>query len=131
MNRRDFFLRTAAGTAAFQNFPHHLFAGTTPKAATDRVKLGPMQVEVSRLAQGSGTNGVGGSSNQTRKLGLKGLAELFDAAYDNGVTFWDCADQYGTHPHIKEALKSKPREKVTVLTKTHAGTEKEMKADLD
>ncbi len=133
MNRREFFLRSAAtaGAAAFQSFPYELFAGTVKKYATDRVKLGPMQVEVSRLAQGSGTNGVGGSSNQTRKLGLKGLAELFDAAYDNGVTFWDSADQYGTHPHVKEALKSKPREKITLLSKTHASTEKEMKADLD
>jgi predicted aldo/keto reductase-like oxidoreductase len=90
-----------------------------------------MKVEVSRLAQGSGTNGVGGSSNQTRKLGLKGLADLYQAAYDNGVTLWDSADQYGTHPHLKEALKRVPREKIAVLTKTHASTEAEMKADLD
>ena len=90
-----------------------------------------MKVEVSRLAQGSGTNGVGGSSNQTRKLGLKGLADLMQAAYDQGITFWDCADQYGTHPHVKEALKRVPREKVAILTKTHASTEKEARADLD
>jgi len=90
-----------------------------------------MKVEVSRLAQGSGTNGVGGSSNQTRKLGLKGLADLYHAAYDQGVTFWDSADQYGTHPHLKDALKRVPREKVQVLTKTHASTEKEMRADFD
>ncbi len=133
MNRRDFFRRGAAsaGAAAFANFPYHLLAGTTTKQASDRVKLGPMQVEVSRLAQGSGTDGVGGSSNQTRKLGMRGLAELFDAAYDNGVTLWDSADQYGTHPHVKEALKRVPREKVAILSKTHASTEKEMRADLD
>jgi aryl-alcohol dehydrogenase-like predicted oxidoreductase len=133
MNRRDFFLRSAttAGVAAFQFFPHDLFAGETKKLATDRVRLGPMKVEVSRLAQGSGTNGVGGSSNQTRKLGMKGLADLFDAAYDQGITFWDCADQYGTHPHVREALKHVPREKVTILTKTRSSTEKEMRADID
>jgi predicted aldo/keto reductase-like oxidoreductase len=90
-----------------------------------------MKVEVSRLAQGSGTNGVGGSSNQTRKLGLKGLGELFHAAYDQGVTLWDSADQYGTHPHVKEGLKYVPREKVAILTKTHASTAAEMRADLD
>jgi len=90
-----------------------------------------MQVEVSRLAMGTGTSGVGGSSNQTRKLGLRGLADLLRAAYDQGVTFWDAADQYGTHPHLKEALKGVPREKVVILTKTHASTEKEMRADLD
>jgi len=132
MHRRDFFRRgAAAGAAAFAHFPYPLLAGTTPKQASDRIKLGPMQVEVSRLAQGSGTDGVGGSSNQTRKLGMRGLAELFDAAYDHGVTLWDSADQYGTHPHVKEALKRVPREKVAILTKTHASTEKEMRADLD
>ncbi len=133
INRRDFLVRSAAtaGAAAFSSFPCHLFAGTTRKLASDRVKLGPMKVEVSRLAQGSGTDGVGGSSNQTRKLGLRGLADLFDAAYDNGITFWDSADQYGTHPHIKEALKRVPREKVAILTKTHSSTEKEMREDLD
>jgi predicted aldo/keto reductase-like oxidoreductase len=80
---------------------------------------------------GTGTDGVGGSSNQTRKLGMAGLANLFDAAYDQGVTFWDSADQYGTHPHVKEALKRVKRERVTILSKTHASTEKEMRADLD
>ena len=134
MNRRDFFVRGAVATGAaiaLDRFPHHLFASATKKSASDRVQLGPMKVELSRLAMGTGTNGVGGSSNQTRQLGLSGLADLFKAAYDRGITFWDSADQYGTHPHIKEALRSVPRDKVTILSKTHASTEKEMKADLD
>ena len=131
MNRRDFLLRTGGATLALDRFPHHLFAGETKKSASDRVRLGPMHVELSRLAVGTGTNGVGGSSNQTRKLGVGGLADLFKAAYDQGITFWDSADQYGTHPHLKEALKSVARDKVTILTKTHASTEKEMRADLD
>lgn len=132
MNRRDFFIRTAgvAGVSALNHFPYTLFAGTK-KSANDRVKLGPMNVELSRLAMGTGTNGSGGSSNQTKKLGLSGVSDLFRAGFDDGVTFWDAADQYGTHPHLKEALKKTAREKVTILTKTHASTEKEMKADLD
>lgn len=131
MNRRDFFVRSAGAAIALDRFPHHLFASGTRKSANDRVQLGPMKVELSRLAMGTGTNGVGGSSNQTRQLGLGGLADLFKAAYDQGITFWDSADQYGTHPHLKEALKSVPRDRVTILSKTHASTEKEMKADLD
>ncbi len=130
MNRRHF-LRAGAAAVSLSQFPYRLFASETKKSATDRIKLGPMGVEVSRLAQGSGTNGAGGSSNQTRKLGTQGLADLFRAAYDNGVTFWDSADQYGTHPHVKLALKSVPREKVAILTKTHASTANEMRADLD
>jgi len=80
---------------------------------------------------GTGTNGVGGSSNQTRRLGLEGLANLLRAGYEQGVTFWDSADQYGTHRYLREALKGVPREKVTILTKTHASTAQEMRADLD
>ena len=121
----------AAGVVSLEAFPFHLFASETKKYATDRIKLGPRGVEVSRLAMGTGTNGVGGSSNQTRQLGVQGLAELFRAAYDQGVTFWDSADQYGTHPHVRAALKTVPRDKVAILTKSHAHTYKDMQADID
>jgi len=130
MKRREF-LR-AAGLMAGAAVAHRWPAGAAPvKHASDRVRLGPAGVEVSRVAMGTGTNGVGGSSNQTRKLGLQGLADLLRAAYDRGVTFWDSADQYGTHPHLKRALQGLPRERITILTKTHASTAAEMRADLD
>lgn len=125
--------RTAVKAAiSLSAFPYHLYAASTKKYATDRIKLGPKKVELSRMAMGSGTNGVGGSSNQTRKLGLEGFAELIKAGYDQGITFWDSADQYGTHPHFRQALKlGVPRDKVTILSKTWASTEKEMRADID
>lgn len=133
MKRREFIQRsTAAGSAvALHAFPYHLFANTTKKHASDRIKLGPMKVEMSRLAMGTGTNGGGGSSNQTKMMGVAGMADLFRAGYDQGVTFWDSADQYGSHPHLRASLKRVPREKVTILSKTHASTEAEMKKDLD
>ncbi len=133
MNRRNFLRHASlsAGTIGLHAVPGRLFASTPKKYATDRIKLGPAGVEVSRLAMGSGTNGGGGSSNQTRKLGTQGFADLLRAAFDQGVTFWDSADQYGTHPHLKLAMKGLPREKLAILSKTHASTEKEMRADLD
>jgi predicted aldo/keto reductase-like oxidoreductase len=131
MDRRSFLKKSIGSGVALNAFPYHLFAGDEKKYANDRVLLGPRKISVSRLAQGSGTNGSGGSSNQTRTLGLHGLADLYRACYDNGITLWDSADQYGSHPHVCEALKSVPREKVAVLTKTRASTEKEMRADLD
>lgn len=132
MNRRHFLQHAAAGAAALNAFPYHLFASDQKKYATDRVLLGPRKIPVTRLAMGSGTDGVGGSSNQTRKLGDQGCADLFRAGFDHGVTFWDSADQYGTHKNVRMALKDGvPRDKVTILSKTHASTEAEMKADLD
>lgn len=132
MNRRSFIRSTAAATSAvaLNHFPYHLYAGTK-KTAQDRIQLGPMKLEMSRLALGTGTNGGGGSSNQTKQMGVKGMADLFKAAYDQNLNFWDSADQYGSHPHLRAALKSVPRDKVVILSKTHASTEAEMKADLD
>jgi 1-deoxyxylulose-5-phosphate synthase len=101
------------------------------KNISDRIMLGKTGIEVSRMAMGTGTNGVGHNSNQTRQLGIKGLPDLLKAGFDMGVTFWDSADQYGSHPHLKEGLKRVPRDKVAILSKTHASTEDEMKADLD
>jgi len=132
MNRRQFLQTATVGAAAFHAFPYRAFASTTKKMASDRIKLGPRQIEVSRLAMGTGTNGVGGASNQTRELGMQGLADLLKAAYDQGITFWDSADQYGSHPNLRQALKSGvPREKVTIMTKTESMTAKDMRADLD
>lgn len=129
MNRRDF-VRTGAAFS-FSAFPYASYAADQKKYATDVIELGPRKIKVSRLAMGSGTNGGGGSSNQTKRLGLKGLGDLFRAAHDNGVFYWETADQYGTHPHVKEGLKSVKRETVVIESKTHASTVAEMKADID
>ena len=127
MNRREL-LKDAAATYSLSAFPHHLFAGMQ-KNANDWIKLGPMGVELSRLAMGAGTNGVGGSSNQTRKMGLHGVADLFRAGYDNGLTFLDASDQNGTHPHLREALKTIKREKVTILSKGAIDVNSEARED--
>jgi hypothetical protein len=36
---------------------------------------------------------------------------------------------HNAHPHLKEGLKSIPRGKVTIMTKTHASIEAEMRPD--
>jgi 1-deoxyxylulose-5-phosphate synthase len=132
MKRRDFVKAGVATAGLFAGpFPYHLFAANTVKNAHDLIKLGNTGIEVSRLAMGTGTHGVNRRSNQTQKLGIKGVADLLYSAYDQGINFWDSADQYGTHPHLNAALNHIQREKVVILTKTHATTEKEMIADLD
>jgi aryl-alcohol dehydrogenase-like predicted oxidoreductase len=135
MKRREFVAggACAAGAALLgvHSFPHHLYSAERSKRAQALVSLGRTGLRVSRLAQGTGTSGVGGSSNQTRKLGERGLADLLRAGVDNGLNFWDLADQYGSHPHARLALSSLKRDQVVILTKTHARTEAEMRADLD
>ena len=92
------------------------------KTAADQVVLGATGIRVSRLAMGSGTHGSGGTSDQTR-LGVDGFSRLLVQSYhEQGLTFWETADQYGAHPHLKEAIRQVGRDKVVILTKTHAQT---------
>ncbi len=130
MKRREFIQSAILGGTAFLTIdPLTLMA--SPTKANDLVSLGNTGIKASRLAIGTGSSGWGGSSNQTRDLGIKGLGDLLEAGYDAGIRFWDSADQYGTHPHLKEGLKRVSRENVVILTKTHASTADEMKKDLD
>ena len=137
MKRREFLHRTAcaAGAAWLDSsaFPRRAFAlpALSRKfSAADTVTLGKTGIQTSRLAMGTGTVGVGHHSHQTA-LGLKGLSDLLLNGYDQGLRFFDSADSYGSHPHVAEALKHVPRDKVTVLTKTWARDAASARADLD
>lgn len=133
MKRREFFKYAAAsvGVLSLSPLEEILSQEKKRKFASDIVTLGRTGIKVSRLAMGTGTAGFNYRSNQTDELGVKGLANLLNDAFEQGINFWDSADQYGTHPHMKEALKTVPREKVVILTKTKATTADEMKNDLD
>jgi len=142
MNRRRFLLGSASAaaggwvgleTVGSRTF-YPVVAAPAPLAqkvaASDMVILGKTGIRTSRLAMGTGTVGSGHHSNQTA-LGLKGLSDLLLNGYDRGLRFFDSADAYGSHPHVAEALKHVPRDKVTILTKTWARDPKTARADLD
>jgi aryl-alcohol dehydrogenase-like predicted oxidoreductase len=121
MNRRGF-IQTAYGTAGAALIsalggPEWL-RGATARKASDIVYLGPQKIKVTRLAVGLGTN----AGNVQREMGLQGVADYLKFAFDQGQFFWDTADAYKTHFHVKQALKSIPREKVTISTKTDVRT---------
>lgn len=137
MKRRDFIHRTACAAGAAWFHPR-AFARTKlaflalPRkfSASDTVTLGKTSIQTSRLAMGTGTVGSSHHSHQTA-LGIKGLSDLLLNGYDHGLRFFDSADSYGSHPHVAEALKHVPRDKVTVLTKTWARDPATARADLD
>jgi len=131
MKRRAFLRSSLATSALLSAFPYELLAGDKKLYPYDQVMLGNTGIRASRMAMGTGTRGFGGSSNQTRQLGIKGVSDLLRAAYDDGINFWETADQYGSHPHLKEAFKHVERDKVVVLTKTNSSTYKGVKSDLE
>ena len=137
MKRREFLHRAAyvAGAACLhpKTLANQTFAFPALEGkfnASDTVRLGRTGIQTSRLAMGTGTVGSGHHSHQTA-LGIQGLADLLRNGYDHGLRFFDTADSYGSHPHVAEALKHLPRDKVTVLTKTWARDAAAARADLE
>jgi len=136
MRRREFLIRSASAAGATwlssKSILNALAEQTLGQkfSASDTVTLGSTGIKTSRLAMGTGTIGSGHHSHQTA-LGIKGLSDLLLNGYDHGLRFFDAADSYGSHPHVAEALKHVPRDKVTVLSKTWARDPATARADLD
>jgi 1-deoxyxylulose-5-phosphate synthase len=136
MRRREFLIRSASGLGAAWLSSKSILNAIAEQSlgrkfsASDTVTLGSTGIRTSRLAMGTGTVGSGHHSHQTA-LGIKGLSDLLLNGYDHGLRFFDSADSYGSHPHVAEALKHVPRDKVTVLTKTWARDPATARADLD
>ena len=146
MKRREFLQKTVCGfgaacgaawiggrSLASNAWAHNVLALPPLEkkfAASDTVALGSTGIRASRLAMGTGTVGYAHHSHQS-SLGVQGLSKLLLNGYDNGLRFFDCADSYGSHPGVAEALKHVPRDKVTVLTKTWSRDPKYARADID
>ena len=70
-------------------------------------------LEISRLCFGAGRIK---DTCDTIEAGSK----LMLKALDEGVTFWDTAEGYGTQPHLGDAIRQINRDEVVVQTKTGA-----------
>jgi aryl-alcohol dehydrogenase-like predicted oxidoreductase len=115
MKRREFLGTAVAGTAGT-----FVLSGVAPAAPADldptaTVPLGTT-LKVSRIGFGTGMRGWEQQSNQTR-LGEAKLRDLFRYVYDQGIRLFDMADLYGTHGHCARALKDKPRDSYTLVSK--------------
>lgn len=118
LSRRQFIAATLAGAGTLAAHAHVASgqAAASPSPATQVVTLGRTGIKASRLAQGTGWNGSGRSSAHTR-LGEKAFNELIRHGLDKGIGFMDCADLYGSHPYLRNALNGVSREKYVVLSK--------------
>jgi len=140
MKRRDFLFNAARGLGsawlaskmklAGDAFATELAPLNQKFNAHDTVTLGKTGIQTSRLAMGTGSHGWYGHSDQTA-LGMSEFTALMMNGYENGLTFFDTADSYGSHSYIAPALKQIPRDKVVVMTKTESRDAKGVRADLD
>jgi aryl-alcohol dehydrogenase-like predicted oxidoreductase len=113
-SRRNFLGSMAGGSACVYSILHAQAASSA--AVAPQVSLGSTGITLSRIGQGTGMSGGSRQSNHTR-MGFAKLVNLFQHSYDRGITFFDLADLYGTHIYFREALRSIPRDRVSILTK--------------
>jgi len=97
---------------------------------TDKVSLGKSGLKVSVVGIGTGSSGWAHQSNQTR-LGQEAFTRLIRHALDSGISFFDLADQYGSNPYFSKAMKSVPRDRYVIQTKTNSRDPNDVRKDID
>jgi aryl-alcohol dehydrogenase-like predicted oxidoreductase len=118
MHRRNFVRALSLGTAHLL-FSNTLYAGQSRYASSNplqKVKLGKSGLETTLLGIGTGVHAGNRTSFLTRQDKSKSLDLLYHA-YDKGIRFFDCADSYGTHGLVAEAMKKMNRDEITLSSK--------------
>jgi predicted aldo/keto reductase-like oxidoreductase len=124
LTRRDFVTTIAAGAGTIMLGRAAFAISTTgPAVPVDPFKIVPLGksgLKTTLIGMGTGFSGYNRSSNITRAG--KGVAEtVIRYAYEKGIRYFDCADSYGTHVPLREALKTYARETYTIGTKIWVG----------
>lgn len=88
-------------------------AALTKRTATDQVTLGNTGLKLSRVGMGTGSS----NGHVQTALGKEGFNSLVKYAYDNGITYFDCAETYATFEWLGDAIKDLPREKLFIQSK--------------
>ena len=135
MNRRMFLGALSMGTAhlLFENPLLGMASRYTSADPLQEVTLGKSGLNTTLIGFGTGVWAGGRSSFLTRQDRDKSIGTL-KHAYDRGVRMFDCADTYGTHGIMKEALQSMDRGKLMISSKIwtrRGGIPEEERPDAD
>ena len=118
LNRRRFLAALSLGTAHLMF--HNPLYGVIPRFQSSdplqRIVLGQSGIETTLLGFGTGIWAGNRSSFMTRQETEKSIAMLVHA-YNRGFRYFDCADTYGTHEMVAEAMKKMDREQLTITSK--------------
>jgi aryl-alcohol dehydrogenase-like predicted oxidoreductase len=118
LSRRQFLSALSLGTAHLM-FHNPLYGATGRFTSMDplqRVVLGKTGIKPTLLGVGTGIHGGNRSSFLVRQERAKSIATL-RYAYERGIRMFDCADTYGTHGIVAEALKGMDREEIVLTSK--------------
>lgn len=120
--RRAFLKSTLLGTAAVigPNLPAQAESAPAVKNpfSSDPLAVRKLTdtVSATRVGLGTGMRGYNRQSDLTR-LGHDKAIDLVRYCYDSGLRLFDLADVYGTHQVVGEALRDKPRDSYTIISK--------------
>lgn len=118
LSRRKFLGALSLGTAHLL-FSNPLYAKATLYSSSDplqSIRLGNSGLNSTLLGVGTGVKAGNRTSFLTKQEASKSIAML-QHAYNRGIRFFDCADSYGTHGFMAEALKSMEREEIILSSK--------------
>jgi predicted aldo/keto reductase-like oxidoreductase len=128
LSRRQFLRRslTAAGALALgsSGLMPALCASAAKRTAVDQVTLGGTGIKLSRLGMGTGS----ANGHIQTGLGREGFNSLVKYAYDQGITYFDCAQAYATFEWMAGAIKGLPREKLFIQSKVPGQPENVLEA---
>ena len=118
INRRKFVSALGVGTAHIL-LSNPLYSCNSEPVSTNPVqliKLGNSGIETTMLGFGTGVHAGNRTCFLTKQEKQKSIA-LLEHAYEKGIRNFDCADTYGTHGIIAEALAGNRREDYTLTSK--------------
>lgn len=118
MNRRKFVTALGLGTAHVL-FSNPLYSSNLKSSSLNPlqiVKLGNSNIKTTLLGIGTGVHASNRSAFLTKQGKQKALDVLYHA-YDKGIRNFDCADTYGTHGLMSEALQKMKRDELTITSK--------------
>ena len=124
LNRREFLHTSLTATSALVLGASTVNAATAKRTAVDQVTLGSTGIKLSRLGMGTGSN----SGQVQFDLGRENFKSLVHYAYDQGITYFDCAQTYKTFEWMADAVKGLPREKLFIQSKIPGQPEDVLKA---
>lgn len=126
MQRREF-LQVLGTAPLLAKWAHAQEKEKETAAKTWLTPFGKTGLTVPRLAIGTGMRGGWGRWLPSSEVCVR----LLQVAHDSNVTWFDVADRYGSHPHVKEALKGKDRSKIIITTKTPARDGEQARKDVE
>jgi predicted aldo/keto reductase-like oxidoreductase len=118
MHRRSFLKALSLGTAHLM-FVHPVYSCSSKYSSSNpiqKVQLGSSGLVTTLLGMGTGVHASNRTAFLTRQDKQNSVA-LLRHAWEKGIRFFDCADSYGTHGIMAEAMQSMNREELTLTTK--------------